>query len=239
MLPAIVTTHQHWDHWQVLGEVVAATGARTIAGEHDHDGISVPTDALLADGDTLTVGDSTLEIIELVGHTPGSVALLYRGDPERPHLFTGDCLFPGGVGNTKNEGRTSSRSTATSRPSFSTGCRTRPGSTPATAATRRLVQSVRRWRSGASAAGDEPRSPTEPTQPQSPGCANRTDAGMTALPGLLAEMVRAWTEWGYDLGDRLAPGVSRGHVESVLARFGFTVPRRARRVVCLGQRRGA
>jgi glyoxylase-like metal-dependent hydrolase (beta-lactamase superfamily II) len=38
-------------------------------------------------------------VIHLVGHTPGSIALLYDG-PDRPHLFTGDSLFPGGVGNT-------------------------------------------------------------------------------------------------------------------------------------------
>ena len=48
----------------------------------------------------ITVGDATLEIIHLRGHTPGSVAALYR-DPEGvPHLFTGDSLFPGGVGKT-------------------------------------------------------------------------------------------------------------------------------------------
>lgn len=101
-LPTIVTTHQHWDHWQVLAEVVSATAARTLAGEHDAAGIDVPTVSTLADGDTLAVGSSELEIIELIGHTPGSVALLYRGDPERPHLFTGDCLFPGGPGRTTN-----------------------------------------------------------------------------------------------------------------------------------------
>jgi glyoxylase-like metal-dependent hydrolase (beta-lactamase superfamily II) len=53
----------------------------------------------LEDGDTVRVGDCTLSVIHLVGHTPGSVALLYQG-PDRPHLFTGDSLFPGGVGNT-------------------------------------------------------------------------------------------------------------------------------------------
>jgi glyoxylase-like metal-dependent hydrolase (beta-lactamase superfamily II) len=46
------------------------------------------------------VGDSTVETIALRGHTPGSVAVLYR-DPTGPaHLFTGDSLFPGGVGRT-------------------------------------------------------------------------------------------------------------------------------------------
>jgi glyoxylase-like metal-dependent hydrolase (beta-lactamase superfamily II) len=47
-----------------------------------------------------------LEVITLVGHTPGSIALLLD-DPENttpdPHLFTGDSLFPGGVGNTHGD----------------------------------------------------------------------------------------------------------------------------------------
>ena len=46
------------------------------------------------------VGDLTLEIIGLRGHTPGSVAVLYRDPEGTPHLFTGDSLFPGGVGRT-------------------------------------------------------------------------------------------------------------------------------------------
>jgi glyoxylase-like metal-dependent hydrolase (beta-lactamase superfamily II) len=41
-----------------------------------------------------------LEAIGLRGHTPGSVALLYRDSKGPAHLFTGDSLFPGGVGNT-------------------------------------------------------------------------------------------------------------------------------------------
>ena len=41
-----------------------------------------------------------LSVIHLVGHTPGSVALLYEDPAGHPHLFTGDSLFPGGVGRT-------------------------------------------------------------------------------------------------------------------------------------------
>jgi glyoxylase-like metal-dependent hydrolase (beta-lactamase superfamily II) len=48
-------------------------------------------------GDTVTVGAVTLAVIHLIGHTPGSIALLYDG-ADRPHLFTGDSLFPGGHG---------------------------------------------------------------------------------------------------------------------------------------------
>ena len=99
-LGRIVTTHQHYDHWQALAEVQRGTGARTTAHPLDAGGIPVATDDPVSDGDTITVGAVTLQVIHLVGHTPGSIALLYDDPSGHPHLFTGDCLFPGGVGNT-------------------------------------------------------------------------------------------------------------------------------------------
>jgi glyoxylase-like metal-dependent hydrolase (beta-lactamase superfamily II) len=99
-LASIVTTHRHWDHVGALGEVRDATGARTYAGADDVEEIPVPTDVPLADGDVVEVGDHRLEVIHLVGHTPGSIALLYDDPAGTPHLWTGDSLFPGGVGNT-------------------------------------------------------------------------------------------------------------------------------------------
>ena len=99
-LDAVVTTHQHKDHQQALPEVVAATGARTYAGREDAEGIAVPTEVLVDDGNVLRFGDIELTAIHLVGHTPGSIALLYRDPGTDPHLITCDCLFPGGVGNT-------------------------------------------------------------------------------------------------------------------------------------------
>ncbi|MHB1211354.1 MAG: MBL fold metallo-hydrolase [Candidatus Nanopelagicales bacterium] len=103
-LDLIVTTHRHPDHWQALAEVVAATGAPTAAHAADADGIPVPTDLLLHDGDTVLVGECPMTVIHLVGHTPGSIALLYDDPDGAPHLFTGDCLFPGGVGKTTAPG---------------------------------------------------------------------------------------------------------------------------------------
>ena len=100
---SVVTTHRHGDHWQALAEVVAATGARTQAGRYDAEGIPVPTDVLLDDGDTVRVGRVELTVRHLVGHTPGSVALVYDDPHGHPHVFTGDCLFPGGVGNTHQD----------------------------------------------------------------------------------------------------------------------------------------
>ncbi|MEU8759055.1 MBL fold metallo-hydrolase [Streptomyces sp. NPDC048659] len=99
-IASVVTTHQHGDHWQALAEVVEATGARTYAGAYDAEGIAVPTDVLVRDGDTVRVGRVELTARHLVGHTPGSIALVYDDPHGHPHLFTGDCLFPGGVGNT-------------------------------------------------------------------------------------------------------------------------------------------
>ncbi|OWA05074.1 Zn-dependent hydrolase [Streptomyces sp. CS227] len=100
---SVVTTHRHGDHWRALAEVVAATGARTQAGRLDAEGIPVPTDVLLDDGDTVRVGRVELTVLHLVGHTPGSIALVYDDPHGHPHVFTGDCLFPGGVGNTHQD----------------------------------------------------------------------------------------------------------------------------------------
>ncbi|GHJ29167.1 MBL fold metallo-hydrolase [Streptomyces hygroscopicus] len=97
---SVVTTHRHQDHWGALREVVEATGARTYAGRYDAEGIPVRTDVLVEDGDTLRVGRVELTARHLVGHTPGSIALIYDDPHGHPHVFTGDCLFPGGVGNT-------------------------------------------------------------------------------------------------------------------------------------------
>ena len=99
----VVTTHAHPDHWQALGAVVEATGAQTVAHVIDAELIPVTTDVTLGDGDRLEFGVVCVEAIHLVGHTEGSIALLYDDPDGPPHLLTGDCLFPGGVGNTKDD----------------------------------------------------------------------------------------------------------------------------------------
>jgi glyoxylase-like metal-dependent hydrolase (beta-lactamase superfamily II) len=100
---AILTTHRHPDHWQALAEAVSDADAAVYAGEEDADELPVAVDERLSHGDTLTVGDASLEVIALRGHTPGSVAVLYRDPEGTPHLFTGDSLFPGGVGKTMSD----------------------------------------------------------------------------------------------------------------------------------------
>jgi glyoxylase-like metal-dependent hydrolase (beta-lactamase superfamily II) len=100
-LVTVVTTHQHWDHHRALKDVVSATGADTAAGTEDAGELSVPVDVELAHGDTVTVGELSLDVVHLRGHTPGSVALVLTSSDGSVHAFTGDSLFPGGVGNTR------------------------------------------------------------------------------------------------------------------------------------------
>ena len=104
-LDHVVTTHQHWDHVRALRDLVDAFHPRTYAGADDADALPVRPDVRLRHGDTVTVGDVRLDVVHLRGHTPGSVALAYADPEGHTHLFTGDSLFPGGVGNTKNEGQ--------------------------------------------------------------------------------------------------------------------------------------
>jgi glyoxylase-like metal-dependent hydrolase (beta-lactamase superfamily II) len=98
----IVTSHQHWDHWQALSAVTEATGAPTAAHQLDTDPLPIKPDRLLANGDTVQIGNLTFDVIHLRGHTPGSVALALSSPASGgvTQLFTGDCLFPGGVGRT-------------------------------------------------------------------------------------------------------------------------------------------
>jgi glyoxylase-like metal-dependent hydrolase (beta-lactamase superfamily II) len=99
----VITTHSHWDHVRALADTVAATGAKTAAGAEDIPAIEVPTDVSLEHQDVGRFDGFSLEAIKLRGHTPGSVALLYRAPDGPDHVFTGDSLFPGGVGNTEKD----------------------------------------------------------------------------------------------------------------------------------------
>lgn len=102
-LTLIATTHQHWDHVRALPELVKTTGAMTAAGTDDAPELPVPVDVLLDHGDVGNFDGFDVTAVHLRGHTPGSVALVYE-DPAGPaHIFSGDSLFPGGVGNTQKD----------------------------------------------------------------------------------------------------------------------------------------
>lgn len=113
-LAMIATTHQHWDHVRALAALVAESGAPTAAGADDIAGIDAEAGVLvgqaLHDGGTLAVPGIELATIHLRGHTPGSIAYVLQDSPEQDAaitgntlIFSGDSLFPGGVGNTEKD----------------------------------------------------------------------------------------------------------------------------------------
>lgn len=102
-LDFILTTHSHPDHWQALHSVARQTEARTAAPIADLDNIGVAIDQPLSHGDFIRFGSCELEVITVGGHTPGCSLFLYRDPSGHEHLFSGDALFPGGVGKTAND----------------------------------------------------------------------------------------------------------------------------------------
>lgn len=104
IVDTVVTTHQHWDHHRALADVAGVTRPVVVAGTPDADAITeatgVPVTRKVGDGDVVRVGEIELEVIAIAGHTPGSICLLWTSPDGEPHLWTGDSLFPGGVGAT-------------------------------------------------------------------------------------------------------------------------------------------
>ncbi|MEV7353094.1 MULTISPECIES: MBL fold metallo-hydrolase [Micromonospora] len=99
---AIVATHAHDDHVRVAPELARATGAPVLLHPADrvlwdmvHPGAA--PDGELTDGQTITVGGTTLRVLHTPGHSPGACSLYA---PDLGAVFTGDTLFAGGPGAT-------------------------------------------------------------------------------------------------------------------------------------------
>ncbi|MCT2008124.1 MBL fold metallo-hydrolase [Micrococcus lylae] len=104
-LDLLITTHRHWDHIRATAAVVERHSPRSAAGAADAEQIEKETGTEVTErlehGDTVGVDGIDLDVIGLRGHTPGSVALVLQSGPdEEPMVFSGDSLFPGGVGKT-------------------------------------------------------------------------------------------------------------------------------------------
>jgi glyoxylase-like metal-dependent hydrolase (beta-lactamase superfamily II) len=95
----VLTTHGHFDHIQAVTQMRDAGIDVGIATE---DAKMLPSyDFTIPDDDVIEVGNLRLRTIHTPGHTRGSTCFLLEGHPV---LFSGDTLFPGGVGNTTFEG---------------------------------------------------------------------------------------------------------------------------------------
>jgi glyoxylase-like metal-dependent hydrolase (beta-lactamase superfamily II) len=158
-LSLIVTSHQHQDHWLALEAVAKATGVPTAAHQLDSGALPVKPDRVLANGDTVKIGQLSFKVIHLQGHTPGSVALALDGADEATHLFIGDCLLPGGVGKTWKRGDFTQLLTDVTSRVFdvypdSTVVYPGHGDTTLGTATRPWARNARTWANGGSGVGD-------------------------------------------------------------------------------------
>lgn len=94
----ILITHGHWDHHDQLDALKARIKAPAGIGEADKGMLKSPPELTIADGQELRFGSTVMRAVHTPGHTPGSTCFTVGNV-----VFTGDTLFPGGPGNTKNE----------------------------------------------------------------------------------------------------------------------------------------
>jgi len=95
----VLETHGHWDHIQAVPQLRDAGYSVHVAAP---DAAMLPSyDEIIADEDVIAVGRLRLETMLTPGHTPGSMCFKIA---DKPVLFSGDTLFPGGVGNATFEG---------------------------------------------------------------------------------------------------------------------------------------
>jgi glyoxylase-like metal-dependent hydrolase (beta-lactamase superfamily II) len=107
----IINTHGHFDHVGANKKLKEVTGAEILIHAADADmleqisiasrafGMSVedspPADRTIAEGDKVTFGDITLNVIHTPGHSLGGISLSTDGV-----VFVGDSLFYGSIGRT-------------------------------------------------------------------------------------------------------------------------------------------
>lgn len=113
-LDFVLLTHGHFDHMMNLAPLLQRYPVPVYLGEADRDFPSdgrknafstffgadrtfPPATDLLQDGDRLTLGDGTVEVIATPGHSGGSVCFYVR---DAKMLLTGDTLFADTVGRT-------------------------------------------------------------------------------------------------------------------------------------------
>ncbi|HRE00055.1 MAG TPA: MBL fold metallo-hydrolase [Ilumatobacteraceae bacterium] len=96
----VLETHGHWDHIQAV-PAMREMGLQVAVASADAPMLrDVGYDLFLDDAEVIEVGRLRLHAIHNPGHTPGSISFKVEGAPV---LFSGDTLFPGGVGNTKTK----------------------------------------------------------------------------------------------------------------------------------------
>lgn len=100
----IVNTHWHWDHTEATAAMAELSGAKTLVGRHDDEKARqyfIP-DILIKDGDTLTLGNTTISFMETPGHTKGTISLFFNTEDNGKTYRVG--MFGGAGANTMAQG---------------------------------------------------------------------------------------------------------------------------------------
>ena len=114
IVDTILVTHGHFDHYIGLPYLLANLEPKPHIGLHPQDlplwregggakefrvPMEIPhdPDLMLADGQILPFGDSTIEVRHTPGHSPGSVTFYL---PSLTTALTGDLIFKQGIGRT-------------------------------------------------------------------------------------------------------------------------------------------
>lgn len=101
----IVHTHWHWDHTEATAALVDLCGAKTLIGRKDEQNALkyFTPDILIDEGDTLTLGNTTISFIETPGHTRGTVSLFFETEEDGKKYRVG--MFGGAGANTLAKGK--------------------------------------------------------------------------------------------------------------------------------------
>ena len=102
-IDAVLVTHGHPDHLEMVGSFGAAT--RWAMSQIDYEFVlkyigtrgEMPKPAFFLQEGDLVIGDRAFQTILTPGHSPGSVCLYW---PEKKALFTGDVIFSQSIGRT-------------------------------------------------------------------------------------------------------------------------------------------
>ena len=101
----IINSHWHWDHTESTRAMVELSGAKTLIGREDYEKAKryFDADILISEGDTLTLGNTTINFIETPGHTKGTISFFFNVEENGKVVRAG--MFGGAGVNTLHQGK--------------------------------------------------------------------------------------------------------------------------------------
>ena len=101
----IINSHWHWDHTEATAAMVELSGAKTLIGREDYEKAKryFDADILISEGDTLTLGNTTIDFIETPGHTKGTLSFFFNVEEDGRSVRAG--MFGGAGVNTLHQGK--------------------------------------------------------------------------------------------------------------------------------------